>query len=311
MKPINFRALANASIPLLENLAKELSRLPSEEECAERLRATPEFSDIEPSRLGSLVRTWRNIQLRRAAKTRQRLQTRNNKLRGKLRALLRNPPRHIRRRLAGFVLRTNGIDDLVVELRKTPEFSSFTPQELRRIVRSDLRKLQREEKRRRKQSKKAIQANAILMATIEELTRNLNRTPTASECVTHIRQQPAFSHVEQQQLHARVEQALQTQVRQTIKKQDQAERQLVTKSIEALAQERQRAPTFDECIDHLRYMPEFVSDKPERLTRLVQHALKSRYPRRNKRKRKKIRSKGGDAMNRAIRSGFESNRRRH
>ena len=294
------------AVRILENLSRELNRLPSSDECIARLRASPEFAHIGALHLKAFVDKWARVRAqhdsKRVAQHQKRLRQQQTRLHARLKALLRKPRGHFRQVLTDLVRRSDGIDDLVARVSRTPEFHQLTAQQLDMLARKELALLlQKEENRarRRKQIKKAEQI-------LDGFSQELNSTPSVDECLARMRECSEFADIGVGQLKALVQRGARARRRKWIGRAGSV--------IESLSKELNRTPSVDECVARLRGSSEFAHIEAVQLERLVVQATQARARRKARqeaRAKRQQQAKGGDAMDRAVLGGFETNRRRH
>ena len=291
---------------MLENLSRELNRIPSAQECIARLREHAEFAESEAGGLQAFVDKWAPVrvqqEIKHHAQQKQTRQQQEGKLRARVKALFRKPRGHFRQMLTEHTRRSAGIDNLVSRVRRMPEFSQFTSQEFNKLVRKELISFQHKEEQRAFRIDQTNKARGIL----ESLSQELNRTPSVDECIGRLRECSEFASIGAGQLQVIIERGLRARRRQWKKKTE--------RFIEDLSQVMSGVPSVDECIARMRGSSQFAHIEASQLEQLVVQATRTRAKRKARQKARAKRhqeAKGGDAMKRAILSGFETSRRRH
>ena len=248
------------------------------------------------------VDQWARVRVqhdsKRGAQQKKSFRQQQSWLHARLKALLRKPRGNVRQLLTDLVQRSDGIDDLVARVSRTPEFSQLTAQELNMLAREELALLLQKEENRARRRKRIKKAEQIL----DGLSLELNRTPSVDECIARMRECSELAEIGVEQLRVLVERGAQARRRKWIGRAGSA--------IESFSKELNRTPSVGECIARLRGSTEFVHIEAVQLERLVVQATQARARRKARAKRRQE-SKGGDAMDRAVLSGFETNRRRH
>lgn len=144
--------------------------------------------------------------------------------------------------------------------------------------------------------------------------------PTLSNFIARLREYPEFTQIKDPRLKELAEEAVRVWAhreacRKETKTRRQGERRLARRAssiLHELSQGSNRVPKLTDFIARAHEFPEFVQIEPEKLEKLLQEALEKKKRQRGVKAQKQHKQpKGGDAMDRAILSGFETNRRRH